>query len=127
MDKIKDSTNKTNYLLLKNYYSSETLSKKDNVICLDNETLIQEKKKISEEYKGKAFIQMVNYLNIIHNLDRYNIKHFTSSWFERFTEIFFNRYLNLISLVKKYKIDKVIINEDYNHLKFNFTSEIQFL
>ena len=130
LDKIKDSTNKTNYLLLKNYYSSETLSKKDNVICLDNETLIQEKKKISEEYKGKAFIQMVNYLNIIHNLDR-EAKYWgilLGSWFERFTEIFFNRYLNLISLVKKYKIDKVIINEDYNHsLKFNFTSEIIFL
>ena len=125
LDKIKDSTNKTNYLLLKNYYSSETLSKKDNVICLDNETLIQEKK-ISEEYKGKAFIQMVNYLNIIHNLDR-EAKYWgilLGSWFERFTEIFFNRYLNLISLVKKYKIDKVIINEDYNHsLKFNFTSK----
>ena len=72
---------------------------------------------------------MVNYLNIIHNLDR-EAKYWgilLGSWFERFTEIFFNRYLNLISLVKKYKIDKVIINEDYNHsLKFNFTSEIQY-
>ena len=51
---------------------------------------------------------MVNYLNIIHNLDR-EAKYWgilLGSWFERFTEIFFNRYLNLISLVKKYKIDK---------------------
>ena len=118
-----------NFFLIRNYHHFENSKKNFKDINKLNNSFLEKKKEDVEKFSKQSFPKLVKYLNEYHDKN-YKSRFWgilLGTWYERFVNIFYNRYYNILFAKDNFNIDEVFINKEKDiSFEMKGTKEIEY-